>query len=437
MALHRRPTIYRLLVLGSGLGAIFCLGKISPSRAAMPLSENPAQLRIAAMDYALRGDPRNALDLYDSAAEAAQKYYGPNSSFLFDINYEAGVVALEQDQFNKAETYLRRAVKLNPYSAMAKIKLAELYDKRQRPNDAKNLIEDAIDLNQSSLVSRHKMVAWITNNSRDPVEKAMAVQESLSIGNIRNKLSGQDSNVPGLPVSNNLGKKSSNIPQPLPAQSDQASSLKASLMRMRNLKDPKKIAEEKKAEEARKLEEARKAKEAEAKNQAEMKRQAELVARQIETAREQAREQERKRQAAKAKKTPPKKQEPKEAVESKTKPAESQVVPSAPVYAPVPVIMPQQLAQPARPKPKPVFVPPPPSVPIGMPVFPGVVQAPVQQVAKPKPKSKPKPKAVEEKSVDEKPVDEKPAAMPSNAEDPSFILDWGGVSQTKKTGRGR
>ena len=70
---------------------------------------------------------------------------------------------------------------------------------------------------------------------------------------------------------------------------------------------------------------------------------------------------------------------------------------------------------------------------MGMPVFPGVVQAPVQQVAKPKPKPKPKPKA---EPVEEKPVDEKPAAMPANAEDPSFILDWGGVSQTKKGGRG-
>ena len=149
------------------------------SKATAGPGENPVQLRFAAMDAILHGNNKDALDLYETAIQEASQQYGETSTFLADLYYEAGTAALDSSQFPVAERYLTLAVKINPYSTMAKIKLAELYRLQERPDEASKQFRQAVQINPSP-VTRQAYIRWLATNGRTPQENAIATQESLS-----------------------------------------------------------------------------------------------------------------------------------------------------------------------------------------------------------------------------------------------------------------
>ncbi len=159
------------------------LGLVStqPSHAVVGPGESPVQLRFAAMDALLHGNSKDALDLYDTAIQESIQQYGESSTFLADLYYEAGTVALESSQFPAAEHYLTRAVKINPYSTMAKIKLAELYRLQIKPAEASRQFRQAVQINPNSPVTRHAYVRWLAANGSTSQENAIATQESLKL----------------------------------------------------------------------------------------------------------------------------------------------------------------------------------------------------------------------------------------------------------------
>lgn len=153
----------------------------SSSLATVGPGENPVQLRFAAIDAILHGNNKDALDLYETAIQEANQQYGPNSSFLADLNYEAGTVALDTSQFPMAEHYLTLAVKINPYLTMAKIKLAELYRLQSKPAEASKQFKQAVQINQTSPVTRQAYIRWLATNGTTAQENAIATQESLKL----------------------------------------------------------------------------------------------------------------------------------------------------------------------------------------------------------------------------------------------------------------
>ncbi len=174
-------------------GKFFRWAAIVPSLLALSLSfssagratdgpgENPVQLRFAAIDAILHGNNKDALDLYETAIQEAAQRYGPTSSFLADLNYEAGTVALDTSQFPMAEHYLTTAVKINPYLTMAKIKLAELYRLQGKPQEASKQFRQAVQINQSSPVTRQAYIRWLATNGTSAQENAIATQEALKL----------------------------------------------------------------------------------------------------------------------------------------------------------------------------------------------------------------------------------------------------------------
>ncbi len=159
------------------------LGLVStqPLQAVVGPGESPVQLRFAAMDALLHGNSKDALDLYDTAIQESIQQYGESSTFVADLYYEAGTVALESSQFPAAEHYLTRAVKINPYSTMAKIKLAELYRLQIKPAEASRQFRQAVQINPNSPVTRHAYVRWLAANGTTSQENAIATQESLKL----------------------------------------------------------------------------------------------------------------------------------------------------------------------------------------------------------------------------------------------------------------
>ncbi|MFA6212480.1 MAG: hypothetical protein WCT03_01765 [Candidatus Obscuribacterales bacterium] len=151
-----------------------------PLKASAGPGENPVQLRFAAMDAILHGNSKDALDLYETAIQEASQQYGDSSTFLADLYYEAGTAALDSSQFPVAERYLTMAVKINPYSTMAKIKLAELYRLQEKPEEASKQFRQAVQINPSP-VTRQAYIRWLATNGRTPQEGNIATQESLKL----------------------------------------------------------------------------------------------------------------------------------------------------------------------------------------------------------------------------------------------------------------
>jgi hypothetical protein len=466
----------------------------NPAQAAVGPGENPVELRLAALEAVMRSDRIGALDLFNTAIQQASKQYGGNSIFLADLYYEAGSVALDASQFGQAEHYLTLAVKTNPYSTMAKIKLAELYRVQDRASDAAQQFKQAVQVNPNSPVTRQAYIRWLSENSSTSTEKAIANQEAYRLAMLRAKsaevVKGAPTVVrtlapPMIPPKDrdDKGSRSEKSEKPKPSKPDtiaephsqakpdnstkenqktseikESESKGPSLFPFRNLKEQKHddAAAKKKASEL--AEQAKNAAKAKAQQEeADRKRLArEKAEREKERAdRERAdREKERAAQAlAKAHaKTPTKSAGPEKAKQDQqeTKPAEkaqkpaqkpaqdlvpnAMTMPMQPVY-PVPGFIP-----PSQPKPnaKRGLVPPPPPAPI--PVFPmmGQQQVPpgaAQQQAKPKPKpketAKESPREKEPAKQEQQP-EEKPATSGSSDGESDFLLDWAGTDKKKK-----
>ena len=454
------------------------------SKATAGPGENPVQLRFAAMDAILHGNNKDALDLYETAIQEASQQYGETSTFLADLYYEAGTAALDSSQFPVAERYLTLAVKINPYSTMAKIKLAELYRLQERPDEASKQFRQAVQINPSP-VTRQAYIRWLATNGRTPQENAIATQESLKLAMLTSR-SNENSRQLNL---NNKGKQAATgspmpvLPPALIAPLVKEKAAETPAATIKNDAKPKpaislfpfksvakeQVLEKEKQEKQRKQEEAKQEAAAKARIAEERERE-----REKERAKEREHEAQLRKKASEAKAkaaAPVKKAEVKPAVakpEEKAAPAKVEKVektekkepkqepkkeqpkaveqpnivpsPQQPSYPQtiygVPVSVKKPTGKAAR-----TMVPPPPP----MPIFPGVqpmmrppmpnFQAPPQQVQQQAPVTKPKPVVKPKAEVKEQPEDKPPPMTNQSESEPEFILDWGEVKPKGKKGK--
>ncbi len=469
------PTFAFLTVLITGS---FWLTPNSSKATAGP-GENPVQLRFAAMDAILHGNNKDALDLYETAIQEASQQYGETSTFLADLYYEAGTAALDSSQFPVAERYLTLAVKINPYSTMAKIKLAELYRLQERPDEASKQFRQAVQINPSP-VTRQAYIRWLATNGRTPQENAIATQESLKLAMLTSR-SNENSRQINL---NNKGKQAASgsqmpvLPPALIAPLVKEKAAETTTATIKNDAKPKpaislfpfksvakeQVLEKEKQEKQRKEEAAKQEAAAKA-------RIAEERERERERAREREHEAQLRKKASEAKakaatsakkaevkpaaakpeenaapakvekiektevKQEPKKEQPKAVEQPNIVPSPQQ--PSYPqtIYG-VPVSVKKPTGKAAR-----TMVPPPPP----MPIFPGVqpmmrppmpnFQAPPQQVQQQAPVTKPKSVVKPKAEVKEQPEDKPPPMTNQSESEPEFILDWGEVKPKGKKGK--
>ncbi len=450
------------------------------SRATAGPGENPAKLRLAAIDSILHGNTKDALDLYETAIQEASQQYGENSTFLADLYYEAGTAALDSSQFPVAERYLTLAVKINPYSTMAKIKLAELYRLQERPEEASKQFRQAVQINPSP-VTRQAYIRWLASNGRTPQENAIATQESLKLAmltsrsnentrllilNSKGKQTATSSPMPVLPPAliAPLGKEKSAETTAAAAKDDAKPKSAISLFPFKSVSKEQVLAKEKlekqRKQEAAKQEAAAKAHLAEERerarereHEAQQRKKASAAEAKAKPATPQknadvkpaAAKPEEKAAPAKVekiekveKKEPkqePKKEQPKAVEQPNIVPSPQQ--PSYPqtIYG-VPVSVKKPTGKAAR-----TMVPPPPP----MPIFPGVqpmmrppmpnFQAPPQQVQQQAPVPKPKPVVKPKVEAKEQPEDKPPPMTNQSESEPEFILDWGEVKPKGKKGK--
>lgn len=454
------------------------------SKATAGPGENPVQLRFAAMDAILHGNNKDALDLYETAIQEASQQYGENSTFLADLYYEAGTAALDSSQFPVAERYLTLAVKINPYSTMAKIKLAELYRLQERPEEASKQFRQAVQINPSP-VTRHAYIRWLATNGRTPQENAIATQESLKLAmltarsnensrqlnlNSKGKQAATGSQMPVLPpalIAPFAKEKAAEKPtaavkedtKPKPAISlfPFKSVAKEQVLEKEKLEKQRKqeaaakarLAEEKEREREREHEAQlrKKASEAKAKavvaapaKKAEVKPAAtkpeeKAAPTKVEKIEKTEKAEKIEKKEVKEPKQELKKEQPKTVEQPNIVPS-----PQQPSYPPtiygVPVSVKKPTGKAAR-----TMVPPPPPIPI----FPGVqpmmrppmpnFQAPPQQVQQQAPVAKPKPAAKPKAEVKEQPEDKPPPMTNQSESEPEFILDWGEVKPKGKKGK--
>ncbi len=178
------PSLKKYLALSLPMG-LAVLVFLAPAKASTPSDsralESPAQLRLTALDTLMKGDKHGALDQYEEAIGLANRQFGPDSTFLGDLYYEAGRLYLELDQFNQAEDYLRQAVKINPKNASARLSLARLLDTREKIQDSIGQIREALLINPGSPVARQKFIQTLSKYGQSPSDKAIATQESVTL----------------------------------------------------------------------------------------------------------------------------------------------------------------------------------------------------------------------------------------------------------------
>jgi hypothetical protein len=161
------------------------------SEGAFPSSmqeSDPRELRLAAFQKYLEGDLPGASDLYRRAIQAGEAAYGKDSTFVADICYEVGTIALEDGQFQNAETYLKKAVSKKPNSVMARVKYADLLTMRGNTNDAFAQIQEALKVSPGSPIAQQAMVKFMMSQaSHRTAEGAIAnVAATWECFNLRN-----------------------------------------------------------------------------------------------------------------------------------------------------------------------------------------------------------------------------------------------------------
>jgi hypothetical protein len=126
---------------------------------------DPRELRLAAFQKNLEGDLQGASELYRQAIQVGEVAYGKDSSFVADLCYEVGTIALEDGQFQNAEIYLKKAVAKKPNSVMARVKYADLLTMRGNTGDAFAQIQDALKISPGSPIAQQAMVKWMMSQA--------------------------------------------------------------------------------------------------------------------------------------------------------------------------------------------------------------------------------------------------------------------------------
>jgi len=128
-------------------------------------ANDPGELRLNAFQKYLEGDLPGATELYTHAIRTGEAQYGKNSSFVADLCYEVGTIALEDGQFQNAESFLGEAVKRKPNSVMARVKYADLLTMRGQQDKAFNQIQAALKVSPGSPIAQQAMVKWMMSQA--------------------------------------------------------------------------------------------------------------------------------------------------------------------------------------------------------------------------------------------------------------------------------
>ncbi len=148
----------------------------SPPSFAGKTTDAPA-LRSIAFEHYLSGDSDAALDYYQKAVDTASREYGADSSYIAQLYYEMGTLALDAKKFLKSESYLQKAVQHNPNSIMARVKFAELLQLRGKNDEALQQIQAALAKHSGSPEAREALVIWLQSNKK----MARAIHESYNL----------------------------------------------------------------------------------------------------------------------------------------------------------------------------------------------------------------------------------------------------------------
>src|SRR5579875_652056 len=156
------------------------------ARVLKPLSSASESLRILrseALEARLNGQDEQALDAYERALSLARREFGDSSSYLSDLYFEMGTYAFETSKFERAETYLMSAVKLNPNSVTARVKLSELLRLRNRPEDAAMQASQALLKHPNSIQARQALaLAYLDMNDLARANRAFYVLDEVQRG---------------------------------------------------------------------------------------------------------------------------------------------------------------------------------------------------------------------------------------------------------------
>jgi hypothetical protein len=442
------------------LGVLSILFLSGPQAGADQYLENEIRtvdmLRSQAVQSQLLGKYNAALGKYQQAIESAKRVFGENAPYLGEIYFDMGSLCLDSKDdvnFNKAEEYFNQVLRLNPNSAAAHQRLAELKLLQSHPDEAARHSIAILSKHRDDVVA-HKELARAYENRDDNIRafrEYSAVEQLIQLN--RDIYDGKPL-AAGIvlplvaPRADTAVRKPEQVAKP----------------EVEKVKKPDKSKKEDAQAIAKKME-----KEAEAKNQAEAarkkseqesKRKSEQEARKKAEARKKEQEEARRKAEKKAaehkkpaveKKAPPGKTpdstfasdpanlkakavlltpvKSKPAAESKPAPETRKPTTetthedeAAPVKKPaVKKEKPPEEAKPVTPKPgkhAPGLVPPPP------PIVPTFVMPPPQAVPPPKPRPQPKKEVKEPAATKEEKV--------NPDEEGEFLLDWGGAKGKKK-----
>ncbi len=135
---------------------------------------DPRVLKTEAFSKYVEGDYEQARALYERAIEAAERAYGPNSSYVADLCFEVGSLSLEDGNFACAEKYLSKATIKNPNSIMSRIKYADLLIMKGQTGPALQQIQEALKRDPVSPEARQALVKWMMNQSSKTDQGAAA-----------------------------------------------------------------------------------------------------------------------------------------------------------------------------------------------------------------------------------------------------------------------
>ncbi|MBS1954880.1 MAG: tetratricopeptide repeat protein [Cyanobacteria bacterium SZAS-4] len=440
------------------LGLTASIGLTSGSLAASANTTDAPGLRSIAFEHYLSGDTEAALDYYQKAIDSASREYGAESSYIGQLYYEMGTLALDAKKFVRSEAYLQKAVQHNPNSIMARVKFAELLQLRGKNDEALVQIHAALSKHSSSPEAREALVLWLQSNHKT----ARAIHESYNISVAAAGNTVAPPVVTGVAAKPDTPKTDTALiasATPAPTPTPPASAAKVPLkifpwMQPEKKPEPKKVEPEKKPEkkEEKKPVETKKPEKSEKKPKKEPKQQKPAKEKHTKQPKQQPQvevaQDEMHASAAALRttaKTIPKKKDksgddPAESggtEEAAAPPAKVKHVAAAPAPAmqAAPTMVFGVPAVKSSKRPQGMVPPPPPMVPVfGNPM--GMFQPPppvFQKPAAPKATAK-KPKAAAPAVAKEPAPETKPAASSSGGDepDPNFLLEWGGANAKKK-----
>ncbi len=147
------------------------------------INNSPSYLRNQGLNFYFKGDLDSAFDYFQQAIKQSVKEFGENSIYTADLYFELGQLALKSSKFQTAETNLRNAVRINPNSIEYHLKLANVLQLRQKPEDAFKQISLALAKNKSSLEAHAAMINFLSQQGMH----VTASQESIVYNYLKSK----------------------------------------------------------------------------------------------------------------------------------------------------------------------------------------------------------------------------------------------------------